>query len=184
MSAFADDFDFDKEWETFSRELEAGDDGDGPKEVVPELSAENSHTIHKREPNTWRVSLQVFNLYTIDIAGDTEEEAAKKAIDEFGMLQPDETRVRVESVQIVTPMTVARMEAGWELVKSEEQNPIKRKLRGVELMNDVKVMMTDESLSVSDKDRLQFLQSSIVKTLLEDEDEPEDVKADGNADES
>lgn len=144
------------------------DTEDGPRErdVNPTPSNNPTHVLHKEQMD-FRVTLDIVHQYVIDVSAASPEEAVQKAAENSSMLEPEATRLHVASVENVMPMTVARMEAVWDLIKNGDLNPLKRQVKAVEILTDIKSMIASGEVPAEELDRLTFLQKEIFSLIVE-----------------
>lgn len=157
--------DFNAGLEEFLRQMDAGTAPEAPEEREPSIST--SHTLHKDE-QTYRVTLDIIHEYVIDVTAASPEEATKKAMENYHVLEPEVARAHIASVENVMPMTVSRLEASWEVIANSDLNDRMKRTKAIEIMQDIKSYMEKaelDSMDPADVDRLQFLQKSII-TLL------------------
>lgn len=159
--------DFNAGLEEFLRQMDAGTAPDAPEEREPSVST--SHTTHKDE-QTYRVTLDIIHQYVIDVTAASPEEATKKAMENYHVLQPEVSRAHIASVENVMPMTVARLEASFEVIRTSDLNDRMKRTKAIEIMHDIKSYMEKaelEDMDAAEVDRLQFLQTSIISFLTE-----------------
>lgn len=123
----------------------------------------------------FRVPLRVIEIYDVEITADSPEEATRIAVEAAQHLSPDDSAIEVGRVEDLTPPSPQRLEAAYDLLLASEMPPMQKQAKALNLLHEVKRVLElspgdDGFPEGQDRDRLEFLQSTIFQQVMGSDD--------------